>query len=115
MVSTFPDYRTFAASYRDGTIDPSANDPAVLTLAHSLTRNETDARAKAATLYDWVRHNIRYVSLFLGQTPAIPHRATDILANRYGDCKDYVALYGALRAAVGRQIEPAVIMPRAVY
>ncbi|MDB5783117.1 transglutaminase domain-containing protein, partial [Caballeronia mineralivorans] len=115
MVSTFPDYRSFAASYRDGTIDPSVNDAAVLTLAQSLTRNETDARAKAATLYDWVRHNIRYVSLFLGQSPAIPHRATDILANRYGDCKDYVALYGALLAAVGIENEPALISLGAVY
>ena len=115
MVSTFPDYRSFAASYREGTVDASANDPAVRALAQSLTRNQTDARAKAATLYDWIRHNIRYVSLFLGQSPAIPHRATDILANRYGDCKDYVALYGALLAAVGIENEPALIGLGAVY
>ena len=115
MVSTFPDFRIFAASYRDGTIDPSSNDPAVRALAQSLTRNESDPRAKAATLYDWVRHNIRYVSLFLGQSPAIPHRAADILANRYGDCKDYVALYGALLSAVGIENEPALIGLGSVY
>jgi len=115
MVSTFPDYRSFAASYRDGTVDPSVDDPAVRTLAQSLTRDETDARAKAATLYDWVRHNIRYVSLFLGQSPAIPHRAANILANRYGDCKDYVALYGAMLAAVGIENEPALISLGSVY
>lgn len=115
MVSTFPDYRSFAASYRDGTVDPSANDPAVRTLAQSLTRNESDPREKAATLYDWVRHNIRYVSLFLGQSPAIPHRAANILTNRYGDCKDYVALYGALLAAVGIENEPALISLGSVY
>ncbi|CAN7481577.1 DUF3857 and transglutaminase domain-containing protein [Caballeronia sp. LjRoot34] len=115
MVSTFPDYRSFAASYRDGAVDPSADDPAVRALAQSLTRDETDPRAKAATLYDWVRHNIRYVSLFLGQSPAIPHRAADILANRYGDCKDYVALYGALLAAVGIENEPALISLGSVY
>jgi transglutaminase-like putative cysteine protease len=115
MVSTFPDYRSFAASYRDGTVDPSADDPAVRSLAQSLTRNETDPRAKAATLYDWVRHNIRYVSLFLGQSPAIPHRAANILANRYGDCKDYVALYGALLSAVGIENEPALISLGSVY
>jgi transglutaminase-like putative cysteine protease len=115
MVSTFPDYRSFAASYRDGTVDPSADDPAVRSLAQSLTRNESDPRAKAATLYDWVRHNIRYVSLFLGQSPAIPHRAANILANRYGDCKDYVALYGALLSAVGIENEPALISLGSVY
>src|ERR1700730_1752638 len=115
MVSTFPDYKSFAASSRDAAIDPTASDPAIRDLAHAVTRNDASARAKAATLYDWVRHNIRYVSLFLGQSPAVPHKAADILANRYGDCKDYVALYGALLAAVGIESEPALIGLGAVY
>jgi transglutaminase-like putative cysteine protease len=115
MVSTFPDYQSFAASYRDAAIDPTTNDPAVRELAQSLTRNDADARAKAATLYDWVRHNIRYVSLFLGQSPAVPHKVVDILANRYGDCKDHVALYGALLAAVGIDSEPALMSLGPVY
>ena len=115
MVSTFPDYKSFAASYRDAAIDPTANDPAIRHLAQSLTRNDAGAREKAATLYDWVRHNIRYVSLFLGQSPAVPHKAAEILANRYGDCKDYVALFGALLSAVGIENEPALVGLGAVY
>jgi transglutaminase-like putative cysteine protease len=115
MVSTFADYKSFAASYRDAAIDPTASDPAIHNLAQSLTHNDAGTREKAATLYDWVRHNIRYVSLFLGQSPAVPHKATDILANRYGDCKDYVALYGALLTAVGIENEPALIGLGAVY
>src|SRR5471032_95925 len=47
MVSTFPDYRSFAASYRDGTVDPSVDGPAVRTHAQSLRRQEPDARTKA--------------------------------------------------------------------
>jgi transglutaminase-like putative cysteine protease len=115
MVSTFPDYRSFAESYRDGAIDRTANDAATREFARSLTRNDTDARAKAATLYNWVRHNIRYVSLFLGQSPAVPHKVADILSNRYGDCKDHVALFGALLAAVGIDSEPALIGLGPVY
>jgi transglutaminase-like putative cysteine protease len=115
MVSTFADYKSFAASYRDAAIDPTAGDPVILNLAQSLTRNDAGAREKAATLYDWVRHNIRYVSLFLGQSPAVPHKAADILAKRYGDCKDYVALFGALLSAVGIENEPALIGLGAVY
>ncbi|AME26010.1 MULTISPECIES: DUF3857 domain-containing transglutaminase family protein [Burkholderiaceae] len=115
MVSTFPDYKSFAASYRDGAIDPTANDPAIRNLAESLTRNNATSREKAATLYDWVRHNIRYVSLYLGQSPAVPHKASQILANRYGDCKDYVALYGALLSAAGIENEPALVALGSVY
>ena len=115
MVSTFFDYKSFAASYRDGAIDPTANDPAIRNLAESLTRNNATSREKAATLYDWVRHNIRYVSLYLGQSPAVPHKASQILANRYGDCKDYVALYGALLSAAGIENEPALVALGSVY
>jgi hypothetical protein len=39
----------------------------------------------------------------------------DILRNRYGDCKDHVALYGALLAAVGIRSEPALIALGPVY
>ena len=116
MVSTFPDFATFAASYREAvrrsdrrTIRPSA-------ISRARSRKTTpDDRAKARTLYDWVRRNIRYVGLFIGQSPAVPHRATEILANRYGDCKDHVALFGALLAAVGIRSEPALIGLGSVY
>ncbi|SAK48940.1 membrane protein [Caballeronia catudaia] len=115
MVSTFPDYARFAQSYRDAAVDPSASNPAVRALAESLTQNDADDRAKAKTLYDWVRRNIRYVAMFIGQSPAVPHRVTDVLANRYGDCKDHVALYGALLDAVSIRNEPALIGLGAVY
>ncbi|MDE1184557.1 DUF3857 domain-containing protein [Paraburkholderia sp.] len=101
MVSTVPDYAAFAQRYRSAAVDPTMSDPAIVQLAQSLTANTSDPHDKARILYDWVRFNIRYVALFLGETAAIPHKATDILRNRYGDCKDVVALYGALLAAVG--------------
>jgi hypothetical protein len=66
-------------------------------------------------LYDWMRANLRYVALFLGETAAVPHRVTDVLRNRYGDCKDHVALFEALLAAVGIRSEPALISLGAVY
>jgi transglutaminase-like putative cysteine protease len=115
MVSTFSDYAAFAASYREPAVDPSASDPSVRAFAQSLTQSDADPRAKAKTLYDWVRRNIRYVAMFIGQSPAVPHRVTEVLANRYGDCKDHVALYGALLDAVGIRNQPALIGLGAVH
>lgn len=115
MVTTCADYARFAKAYRDATADPGADDPAVRALAQSLTQNDADDRAKAKTLYDWVRRNIRYAAMFIGQSPAVPHRVTEVLANRYGDCKDHVALYGALLAALGIRSEPALIGLGSVY
>ncbi|WP_429301585.1 DUF3857 domain-containing transglutaminase family protein [Paraburkholderia sp. GAS199] len=101
MVSTVPDFANFAARYRGPATDATMSDPQIVQLARSLTAQAADPRTRARLLYDWVRLNIRYVALFLGETAAVPHRAIDILHNRYGDCKDHVALYSALLAAVG--------------
>ncbi|WP_416372074.1 DUF3857 domain-containing transglutaminase family protein [Burkholderia pseudomultivorans] len=115
MVSTVPDFTAFAARYRASAADPSARDPAIVQFAQALTANAADPRDKARILYDWVQANIRYVALFLGETAAAPHRVTDILRNRYGDCKDHVALFGALLAAVGIRSEPALLNLGSVY
>jgi transglutaminase-like putative cysteine protease len=109
MVSTVPDFASFAARYRGPAADATANDPAIVRLAQSLTAHAAAPREKARILYDWARMNIRYVALFLGETAAIPHKAADILRHRYGDCKDHVALYGALLAAVGIPSEAVLL------
>lgn len=115
MVTTVPSYAAFAERYRRDAVDPSAGDPEVVALAQALTRDAPDDWTKAARLYDWTRANIRYVALFLGETAAKPHRVIDILRHRYGDCKDHVALYGALLAAVGIRSEPALLGLGSVY
>lgn len=115
MVTTVPDFAAFAARYRSAAADPTTNDPSIVALARSLTAQTDDPRAQAKLLYDWMRFNVRYVALFLGETAAIPHRAVDILRNRYGDCKDYVALYGALLAAVGIRSEAVLLNLGPVY
>ncbi|HTJ94102.1 MAG TPA: DUF3857 and transglutaminase domain-containing protein, partial [Pararobbsia sp.] len=115
LVTTVPDYAAFAATYREGARDETASDPRVLALAASLTGPFSDPRDKARAIYDWVRMNIRYVALLLGETASAPHRVVDILANRYGDCKDHVALVGALLTAAGIRNEPALLNLGSVY
>ncbi|WP_345812510.1 DUF3857 and transglutaminase domain-containing protein [Paraburkholderia sp. PREW-6R] len=115
MVSTFPDYAAFAATYRASAADPSAHDAAIVRLAQNLTAHDHTARDKAKTLYDWVRRNVRYVAINVGRGAVVPHSARDVLANRYGDCKDHVALYGALLDAVGVRNEPALISSGTIY
>src|SRR6266702_8817158 len=67
MVSTFPDYAAFAASYRASAADPTARDATVTRLAQNLTAHDRTPRAKAKTLYDWVRRNVRYVAINVGR------------------------------------------------
>ncbi|WP_321869017.1 DUF3857 domain-containing transglutaminase family protein [Paraburkholderia tropica] len=115
MVSTFPDYAAFARVYREAAVDASARDSAVVQLARTLTARDATERAKAQTLYDWVRRNIRYVAMNIGRGEIVPHRVSEVLANRYGDCKDHVALYGALLDAVGVRNTPALLNSGTIY
>jgi hypothetical protein len=115
MVSTFPDYAAFAKVYRNAAADAGAGDAAIVRLAQTLTAQDTTPRAKAQTLYDWVRRNIRYVAINIGRGEIVPHRVTEVLANRYGDCKDHVALYGALLDAVGVRNVPALLNSGTIY
>ncbi|MFM0278524.1 DUF3857 and transglutaminase domain-containing protein [Paraburkholderia sediminicola] len=115
MVSTFPDYAAFAASYRASAADPNAHDATVTQLAQNLTARDHTPRDKAKTLYDWVRRNVRYVAIYVGRGSVVPHSASAVLANRYGDCKDHVVLYGALLDAVGIRNEPVLISSGSIY
>ena len=115
MVSTFPDYAAFAATYRESAADSGKSDAAITRLAQQLTAHDRTPRDQAKTLYDWVRRNVRYVAINVGRGAVVPHSASAILANRYGDCKDHVALYGALLDAVGVRNEPALISSGTIY
>ncbi|MDU9394635.1 DUF3857 and transglutaminase domain-containing protein [Pseudomonas sp. zfem002] len=106
-VSTFADYAAFARAYAArAQFDVT---PAIAELAKSLTATIADPRAKALVLSDWVRKNVRFVAVYIGAGGVVPHAAETVLNNRYGDCKDHVALLGALLAAVEIHSTPALL------
>src|SRR6266550_3333168 len=61
------------------------------------TTNEDKIRA----LYDFVSTRFRYIGIDLGLSRYTPHSAAEVLANRYGDCKDKHTLVAALLQAIG--------------
>lgn len=83
--------------------------PAVQALANELTQGVAAPRKKAQKLYDWVSANIRYVGIDVGSSGYEPHYADEILANRYGDCKDHAVILEALLMAVGIPSSPVLI------
>ena len=106
-VSTFSDFAEFAKAY-----DSRAHvtvTPEIRKLAQTVTADLDNPRAKALALSEWVRKNIRYVAVYVGAGGVVPHPVETILANRYGDCKDHVALLEALLAAAGIDSTPALV------
>src|ERR1700719_3839885 len=74
-----------------------------------IVHGKTSEREKAEALYNWVSANIRYVSLSFGVGRYQPHAASEVLANRYGDCKDKGTLLEAFFAAEGLHAQAGLI------
>jgi len=100
-VSTFADYAALALAYQDRAGASALPDDTVAALATRMTGDVVEPRARAIALSDWVRHNVRYVTGYLGPGGVVPHAAASVLANRFGDAKDHAALLVALLASAG--------------
>lgn len=110
-VSTFATYTEFAQAYAGRAVQKAAVTDPVRTLADEITASVpgNDAREQAKRLYEWVTVSIRYVGIFLADGAVVPHAAEQVLANRYGDCKDQVTLLTSLLAAKGIEAQPAIL------
>lgn len=108
-LSTFSDYAEVAKAYRSRAEPKTKVTPAIAALAEKLTKGVSDKREQTKILYEWVSSNIAYVAIQLGAGGFTPHAADDVLANRFGDCKDHVTLLEALLTAKGITSTPALI------
>jgi transglutaminase-like putative cysteine protease len=109
LISNLDDYTALAAAYMAGAAPAARVTPAVQQLADQVTAGITDKRAQAEALYNWVGTNIRYVAIAIGAGGFVPHQADEILAARYGDCKDKTTLLTALLHARGIRAMPVLI------
>ena len=108
-VSTFEDYPAFAAAFRRASAGRADPSPAIAALARQLTAGLPDTRARVLALSDWIRRNIRYVGVYVGPGGVVPHPASAVLDNRYGDCKDHAGLLEAMLASIGIDSSGALV------
>lgn len=66
-------------------------------------------REKLRALYEFVRDHIRYVAIEIGIGDYQPHFASSTFRNRYGDCKDKVALLSAMARCISIPVYPVLI------
>lgn len=108
-LSTFQNWEQVGSWYYGLQRDRVAATPAIKAKALELTAGLKDEQAKIKALYQFVSLDFRYIGLDFGIGRYQPHSAQDVLANKYGDCKDKHTLLAALLAAVGIQAYPALI------
>ncbi len=109
MFSSLQSWAEVAEWYGQLERERRATTPEILSMADEITRGLPTDEAKAEALYYWVSQNIRYVSLSFGVGRYQPHAAAEVLANRYGDCKDKTTLLEALLEAKGMHAQPALV------
>lgn len=115
VVSTMADYAALAAVYQRGMAGKTGVTPAVRALQQRITAGIEGQRAQALALGNWVRKNVRYVAVYVGAGGMVPHSADEVLAARYGDCKDHEVLLEALLDAAGIPNTAALISAGNAY
>jgi Domain of Unknown Function with PDB structure (DUF3857)/Transglutaminase-like superfamily len=75
--------------------------PQITQQVATLTASAQTPLDKMKALAQFVQHDIRYVAIELGIGGWQPHPATDVFANRYGDCKDKATLLSSMLSQVG--------------
>lgn len=101
VLSSHRDWDAIGHAYFRGADKAGTVTPAIQTLADQITAGITDKRLQAKAIFEWTQKNIRYMAIFLGQGGFVPHNAENILADRYGDCKDHTTLMRALLSVKG--------------
>jgi len=81
--------------------------PEIAGIVREVTRDLRTPLEKARVLTHWVRRRVRYISISStghGYTPRLPGQ---VLASRYGDCKDQAQLLAVMLRAAGLDVSLA--------
>ena len=74
-----------------------------------VVKGKKTTEEKIRAIYNFVSQNIRYVGMEFGINGYKPHKASEVLRNRYGDCKDHATLLIAMLKVIGVKGYPVLI------
>ena len=109
LLSSFQSWEDVGRWYMNLQQERVKPTPDVRAKAAELTKGAADDTAKLRAIYNYVGTQFRYIGVSFGIGRYQPHSATDVLSNRYGDCKDKHTLLASLLDAVGIKAYPAFI------
>lgn len=108
-LTNFRSFEELGSAYWEAMKQKAIVTPEIKALADEVTKGVTDPSQQASLIYQWVNKNVRYLSVVLDRGGWIPHSATEVIANRYGDCKDYATVILTLLKAKGIESTPVLI------
>jgi TPR repeat protein len=114
-VSTFADYASFAALFRQWNAPMAVPDAEVSRLSRDIVGDATDERVKAERIFNWVAKKIRYVGIGFANGGYVSQPVADVIRARYGDCKSHATVLKSLLAAQGIEADFTLVNSGADY
>ena len=111
-VSTYASWNDVGAWYWHLVEESLTADDEVRRTARGLVKRGMSDADRARAVYDFVVKSTRYVGLEFGIHGYKPYKVTQVLARRFGDCKDKAALTIALLREVGVPAELVLVRTR---
>lgn len=102
-------WETEAADYFERAGDFFEPSEAAGEKAGELVGEDPESDAAIARLTQFVRDSLTYQGLVFGVRSQLPNLCSDILSNRYGDCKDHSFLLMHLLRSAGVRAYPALV------
>ncbi len=115
LISTFEDTQAAAGGFCNRADAKARVTPNLVELASRFRPDLRDRRSQAEALFRAVASQIRYMSITQGDSGQVPHSPSQILENRFGDCKDMTTLLRALLAVKGIESELVLINSDNIY
>lgn len=83
--------------------------PEITAMAGQLTQNCPTPEEKLRAISSFIVQKVRNVDVALGKVGYAPHRASEVLKNKYGECRDKSVLMITLLKSCGIDAYPALI------
>jgi hypothetical protein len=100
----------WAAPLFETTHDVRSSMPSALTeRIATIARAHADPAERALAATRFVQHEIRYLGIELGENSHRPHPPAQVLAQRFGDCKDKALLLVTLLRGLGVEASVALV------
>ena len=108
-ITSIKSWKEIAAWYSELAREALEPDELVRETTLKITKDKKTLEEKVRAIYNFVSQNIRYVGMEFGINGYKPHKAGEVLRNRYGDCKDHATLLIAMLKVIGVKGYPVLI------
>jgi len=82
-------------------VDSRANPTSVQQIVDKLIAGQATVADKQRAIVDFVNREIRYTGIEFSEAAIVPHDPAEVLAHKYGDCKDKATLLVTMLRAAG--------------